>query len=111
MKSLLEDTVRKSRMPAKLDLAQSLTGLALGAFMWVHLILVSSILLGEDVMLAVTHVMEASFLTPDEPGGYPILVFGAAAAIFAIFILHALLAVRKFPISWKEHISYAPTSR
>ncbi len=102
MKSLLEERVRKSRIPARLDLIQSLSGLALGLFMWVHLILVSSILLGKDTMLAVTHIMEASFLRPDVPGGYPALVVGAALTILAIFIVHAGLAMRKFPSNFKQ---------
>jgi succinate dehydrogenase/fumarate reductase cytochrome b subunit len=38
------------RWPARLDLLQSGTGLALGLFMWVHMFFVSSILLGKDVM-------------------------------------------------------------
>jgi fumarate reductase subunit C len=103
MKSLLEDRVRKSRWPARLDLWQSLTGLILAVFMWGHLLLVSSILFGKDAMMNLTHFMEAGFLKPDQPGGYPILVAIAAGSIFALFILHAALALRKFPINWKQH--------
>lgn len=103
MKSLLENSVRKSRWPARLDLWQSLSGLALGLFMWTHLILVSSILLGKDAMMKLTTFMEAGFLKPDDPGGYPILVAGTAAGVFVLFIVHAALALRKFPIDWKQH--------
>jgi len=106
MKKLLENEVRKSRWPARLDLAQSLTGLALGLFMWGHLLLVSSILLGKDSMMRLTHFMEASFLKPDEPGGYPILVTFAAAGVFLLFISHAGLAVRKFPNSWLQYVTF-----
>jgi fumarate reductase subunit C len=102
MKELLEERVRKSRIPARLDLIQSLSGLALALFMWVHLILVSSILLGKDTMLAITRLMEGSFLRPDVPGGYPALVTGAALSVFVIFIVHAGLAMRKFPANWKQ---------
>ncbi len=103
MKSLLEERVRKSRMPARLDLAQSLSGLALGVFMWVHLVLVASILLGKDAMMAVTRFMEASFLRPGEPRGYPILVCAVAVTVFSLFVIHAALAMRKFPASWKQN--------
>jgi len=103
MESLLDESVRKSRMPARLDLAQSLSGLALGLFMWAHLILVSSILLGKDAMLAVTRFMEASFLRPDEPHGYPIIVCAVAVAVSFLFVLHAGLAMRKFPATWREN--------
>ena len=40
---------KKSRIPAKLDLIQSGTGLVLGLFMWAHMLFVSTILFGEDV--------------------------------------------------------------
>ena len=103
MAGLLKDGIHKSRWPARLDLAQSLSGLALGLFMWTHLILVSSILISKDAMLKVTHFMEASFLKPDEPGGYPLLVSAAAISVFALFIAHAGLALRKFPSPWKQH--------
>lgn len=102
MESLLIDTVRKSRVPAKLDFYQSATGLVLGLFMWAHMLLVSSILLGKDAMKFVAGVLEGSFLTGGAHG-YPILVTFAALGIFLIFIVHAALAVRKFPASWKQH--------
>ena len=101
MKSLLEDRVRKSRMPAKLDLVQSLSGLALALFMWVHLLLVSSILISKDAMLFVTRMMEGS-LAPSKEAGYPILVKVAVGAVFFLFVLHAALAMRKFPANWKQ---------
>ncbi len=101
MKSLLEDQVRKSRMPARLDLLQSLSGLALALFMWVHLLLVSSILISKDAMLTVTRLLEGS-LNPTEEAGYPILVKGAVVGVLLLFVLHAALAMRKFPANWKQ---------
>ncbi len=103
MPRLLQDEVKKSRWPARLDLAQSFSGLALGLFMWTHLILVSSILISKDAMMKLTYFMEASFLKPDEPGGYPLLVSAAAITVFLLFIAHAGLALRKFPATWKQH--------
>jgi len=101
MQSLLEDEVKKSRMPARLDLAQSLSGLALGIFMWTHLLLVSSILLGNDAMYFVSKMMEAEFLT-GTGHGYPVIVVCVAATVFTLFISHAGLAMRKFPASWRQ---------
>ena len=95
----------KSRIPARLDLVQSLSGLALAVFMWTHLILVSSILLGKDAMLFVTHMMEASFLS-DGPGGYPAIPAAIALVVFALFILHAGLAMRKFPANWQQNTTF-----
>ena len=52
---------RSSRWPARLDLLQSLSGLALGLFMWVHMFFVSSILLGRDAMWTVARFFEGYF--------------------------------------------------
>lgn len=102
MKAVLEEpAARKSRMPARMDLIQSLTGLALGLFMWVHLILVSSILISKDAMLWVTRMMEGS-MNPSEEAGYTILPAIGAVAVLILFIVHAGLAMRKFPANWKQ---------
>jgi len=58
--------------------------------------------LGKDAMLWITKLMEGAPLTPDGTG-YPILVTGVGLLIFALFIFHAGLAMRKFPASWKQH--------
>ncbi len=44
----LADKPRKSRWPARMDLAQSASGLVLGLFMWGHMFFVSSILITKD---------------------------------------------------------------
>ena len=102
MKSTVESTKVRSPAPARLDLAQSLTGLALALFMWTHLVLVSSILLGKDAMWFVTRLMEARFLTAGGTG-YPVIVTIIGIVVFALFIVHAGIALRKFPASWKQY--------
>ncbi|MBU0970279.1 MAG: fumarate reductase cytochrome b subunit [Proteobacteria bacterium] len=99
---IIESNKKKSRIPARLDLAQSGTGLVLGLFMWVHMLLVGSIILGTGSFNFVAKTMELSFLS-DTGHGFPIAVFFAVLTIFTLFIAHALLGVRKFPISWKQH--------
>jgi len=99
---IIESNKKKSRIPARLDLAQSGTGLILGLFMWVHMLLVGSIILGKGSFNFVAKTMELSFLS-DTGQGYPIAVFFAVVGVFTLFIIHALLGVRKFPISWKQH--------
>ncbi len=94
---------RKSRWPARLDLAQSVSGLILGLFMWGHMFFVSSILLGNDVMWMITKMFEGYFIFGT---AYPILVSGVVAVIFALFIGHALLALRKFPINYRQYRVY-----
>lgn len=94
-----------SRMPARLDLAQSVSGLVLGLFMWTHLLLVSSILLGKDAMHFVSKMMEMSFLTASGEG-YPVIVSLVGITISALFIVHAGLAMRKFPSNWKQAATF-----
>ena len=102
MKAVIDEQAeRKSRIPARMDLIQSLSGLALGLFMWVHLILVSSILISKDAMLWVTRMMEGS-TNPSEEAGYPILPAIGAIAVLVLFVVHAGLAMRKFPANWKQ---------
>jgi len=91
---------KKSALPAKLDFIQSATGLFLALFMMAHMIFVSSILFGKDAMYAVTKFMEGSFIFKD---GNPVLVSIAVAVVFTIFIVHAALAMRKFPINYKQY--------
>ncbi|MDD9303161.1 MAG: fumarate reductase cytochrome b subunit [Desulfobacter sp.] len=98
----IESNKKKSRLPARLDLVQSGTGLILGLFMWVHMLLVASIILGKGAFNWVAKTMELAFLS-DTGHGYPIAVFFAVAGVFTLFIIHALLGARKFPISWKQH--------
>ena len=57
----LTDPARPSHWPARLDLAQSASGLLLALFMWAHMAFVSSILLGKDVMWMVTKFFEGYF--------------------------------------------------
>jgi len=94
---------KKSRVPARLDLLQSITGLVLAIFIMFHLIFEASILLGEDAMNSVTKFFEGE---PFIEGGTPIFVSILAFIIFAIFILHAFLAIRKFPSSYREYLRF-----
>ncbi|WP_456392123.1 fumarate reductase cytochrome b subunit [Nitratifractor sp.] len=90
----------KSRVPAALDRWQSITGLILGLFIIGHMLFTSSILLGKDAMYAETKLFEGSLFL-DEPE--PMLVGFAATVIFVIFVIHAGLAMRKFPYRWREY--------
>ena len=91
--------LRKSRWPARLDLFQSLSGLVLALFMWLHMAFVSSILLGKDAMWTVARLFEGTFIF-GRP--LPVLVSLVVAFIFALVIGHAFLALRKFPINFRQ---------
>jgi len=94
---------KKSKLPAKLDFYQSATGLLLGLFMWGHMLFVSSILLGKNVMYTITKMFEGEFIFGNS---YPIIVSITAGMLFVIFISHALVAIRKFPGSFREYRLY-----
>ncbi len=99
---------RASRWPARLDLLQSLTGLALAVFMWGHMLFVSSIHVSEELMWTVTRAFEGYFFL-GKP--YPGLVSGVVAVIFLLFAAHALLALRKFPADYRQYRTFITHSR
>lgn len=99
---IIESHRKKSRLPARLDFAQSATGLILGLFIWVHLLFDASIIFGKAAFGFVSKTLELSFLS-DTGQGFPLAVFFAATTISVLFMIHALLGIRKFPISWKQH--------
>ena len=90
---------RKSRLPAKLDFIQSVTGAFLAIFMVGHMIFVSSILISKDFMNAIAKFMEMPFIFGDNP----IMVTVAAGTVFLIFIVHAAVALRKFPSTYRQY--------
>ena len=92
---------KKSRTPAKLDKWLTASGVILALFMMGHMMFVSTILLGKDVMHAVTKAFELDFIFD---GGIPFIVSIFVAIISAIFIVHAILGIRKFPTSYKTYI-------
>jgi len=94
---------RASRWPARLDLLQSGSGLALALFMWAHMLFVSSILLGKDAMWAVTKFFEGYYFFGES---HPWLVSIAAASVLALIVLHAALAVRKFPTTHRQYSTF-----
>lgn len=96
-------TGRRSRNPARLDYLQSATGLFLALFMWAHMFFVSSILVSKDFMYEVTLFFEGSWLIE---GGSPIFVTLAGAVVSLVFIIHAGIAMRKFPVSYRQYRSY-----
>ena len=93
---------RASRGPAALDLIQSLSGLALGLFMWFHMGFVSSILISEDLFWIVARMFEGYFVF-GKPYYWIVSIFVAVIAM--LLGLHALLALRKFPADWAQYRS------
>ena len=91
---------RKSRWPARMDLAQSATGLILGLFMWGHMFFVSSILVSKDAMWTVSRMFEGYFFFGT---AFPGLVSVVVAGVFALVVAHAFLAMRKLPANYRQY--------
>ncbi|PVZ67665.1 fumarate reductase cytochrome b subunit [Pelagibaculum spongiae] len=98
---LLTDAKRWS---ARLDVGQSLSGALLTIFLWTHLILVSSILLGGDAMDFVARNMELAFLT-ENGHGYPWVVTVIAIGIGALAVIHMLSALYRLPLQVKQRLA------
>ena len=99
----LADKPRKSRWPARMDLTQSVTGLLLGLFMWGHMFFVSSILVSKDFMWTVTKMFEGYFVFGR---AFPGIVSVIVAGVIALLVLHAFLAMRKFPANYRQYRAF-----
>jgi fumarate reductase subunit C len=99
----LADRPRKSRWPARMDLAQSASGLILGVFMWGHMFFVSTILISKDAMWAVTRFFEGYFVFGKS---YPGMVSVIVAGVLSLIVLHAFLAMRKFPANYAQYRAF-----
>lgn len=88
----------------KLDISQSVSGVILALFLWTHLVLVSSILLGGDAMTWVAGVMELNFLSPDGHG-YPWVVSLIAIGVAGLALVHVLVAITKLPMNLRQQLA------
>ncbi len=85
---------KASKVSALLDFLQAASGLALVLFMWSHMGLVSSVLIGEWAMDGIAEFFEKTYLV--QTGG-PIVGIG--------FMVHFVLAARKVPFQLHERRS------
>jgi fumarate reductase subunit C len=95
--------IRNSRWPAKLDVAQSVTGLLLALFMWGHMLFVASILVSKDAMWTITKLFEGYFFFGKSHTAIVAVIIGI---VFALFISHAGLALRKFPANFRQYAAF-----
>ena len=90
---------RKSRLPAKLDYIQSVTGAILALFMVGHMIFISTILISKEVFNTVAKFMELPFIFGDNP----VMVSIAGGVVLVIVVIHAGVALRKFPSNYRQY--------
>jgi fumarate reductase subunit C len=91
------------RQPARLDVIQGASGLFLVLFMWAHMFMVSSILLGKEAMYHVARMFEGEPLL-GKP--YPGLVSLVAGLVLVVFLVHAVAAIRRIPGSYREYSAF-----
>ena len=88
------------KTPARLDFLQSFTGLILALFIVGHIMFEASILVSNEMMYRVTIMFEGYYFFGET---YPGIISFLAAAISVIFILHAGIAMKKFPSSYRNY--------
>jgi len=88
------------KTPARLDFIQSTTGLILALFIMGHILFESSILISNEMMYKVTLMFEGYYFFGET---YPGIITFLAGAISVIFIIHAAIALRKFPDNYRQH--------
>ncbi len=88
------------KTPARLDFTQSITGLILAIFIVGHILFESSILISNEAMYRVTIMFEGYYFFGET---YPGIITFLAAAISVVFIVHAAIALRKFPDNYRQH--------
>jgi len=88
------------KTPARLDFLQSFTGLILALFIVGHILFEASILISNEMMYKVTIMFEGYYFFGEK---YPGIISFLAAAISVIFVLHAAIAMKKFPSSYRNY--------
>jgi fumarate reductase subunit C len=93
--------IRSGKSSAYLDWLQMLSGACLIIFMWSHLVLVSSVIVGPGVMNAIAWFFEATGL-----------IFIIGPGIIFVFLFHFVLAARKIPfVTAQQKIMWANAKR
>ncbi|MDY3115140.1 MAG: fumarate reductase subunit C [Sutterella sp.] len=95
----LKDAKRQSPKTAYLDVAQSVTGLILGLFLFCHMAFTSSVQFGKDVFANLILTSGGAFFDGHEHAWMHVLFVGFITLTVAI---HAFCALRRFPTSYHQ---------
>ncbi len=93
-------TIKK--LPARLDFIQSVTGIILALFISGHILFESSILISHNAMYIMTQFFEGFYFFGEK---YPVIISLLASTVFLIIVVHAVIALRKFPANYKQYKS------
>ncbi len=95
----LKDAKRASRKTAYADVAQSVTGLILGIFLFCHMAFTGSVNFGKDLFANLISVSGGAFFDGQEHLWMHVVFVGF---IFICIVIHAFCALRRFPTSYKQ---------
>ncbi len=91
-----------NKLPARLDFIQSVTGVILALFISGHILFESSILISHNAMYIMTQFFEGFYFFGEK---YPVIISLLASTVFLIIVVHAVIALRKFPANYKQYKS------
>jgi fumarate reductase subunit C len=92
-----------NKTPARLDFLQSLTGAILALFISGHILFEASILISKDAMYTMTQFFEGYYFFDEK---HPVIISFLATSILIIIIIHAIIALRKFPSNYKQYKTF-----
>ncbi len=88
------------KTPARLDFLQSATGIILALFISGHILFESSILISNNAMYNMTQFFEGYYFLGSK---HPMIITALATTVLLIIIVHAILAMRKFPSTYRQY--------
>lgn len=95
----LKDAKRQSRSTAMADVAQSVTGVLLGIFLFCHMAFTSSVQISKDLFANLINTSGGMFLGGED---LPILHVIFVGFITLLVVVHAFCALRRFPTSYRQ---------
>ncbi len=96
----LKDAKRQSRKTAAADVAQSVTGLILGIFLFCHMGFTSSVNFGKDLFYNLIATSGGAFIDGEEHLWMHVVFVGF---IFLCVAVHMFCALRRFPSSYRQY--------
>lgn len=99
----MKKTRKINKLPARLDFIESATGVVLALFISGHILFESSILISKDAMYAMTQFFEGYYFLGEK---HPGIISFLATLILLTILLHAVVALRKFPANYRQFKNY-----
>lgn len=95
----LKNAKRQSRWTALFDVAQSISGLILGIFLFCHMAFTSSVNISKDLFANLIHTSGGYFIDGQDHAWMHVVFVGFIALVV---IVHMFCALRRFPTSYRQ---------